>query len=68
MKVYIARDWTGSKVFAEPPILIKCGGMLDIWSGHRLPFDITGSFAEGEIPRGRYIERDVWWSIVHVIK
>ena len=27
MKVYIARDWTGSKVFAELPVLMKCGGI-----------------------------------------
>ena len=26
MKVYIAKDWTGPKVFKEPPHLIKCGG------------------------------------------
>ena len=69
MKVYIAKDWTGSKVFAEPPILMKCGGMPDIWSGHRLKeFDITASFAEDDIPKGKYIERNVFWSIVHIIK
>ena len=56
MKVYIAKDWTGSKVFAEPPVLMKCGGMPDVWSAHKLPFDITGSFAEDEIPRGQYLE------------
>jgi hypothetical protein len=69
MKVYLAKDWTGSKVFAEPPILMKCGGMPDIWSGHRLKeFDITASFAEDDIPKGKYIERNVFWSIVHIIK
>ena len=69
MKVYIAKDWTGSHVFAEPPKLMKCGGMPDIWSGNKLNiFDITASFAEDEIPRGQYIERHVYWSIVHVIK
>ena len=69
MKVYIAKDWTGSKVFAEPPVLMKCGNMPDIWSGHRLKeFDITGSFAEDDIPKGEYIERNVFWSIVHIIK
>ena len=41
MKVYLAKDWTGSHVFAEPPKLMKCGGMPDIWSGHKLNiFDI----------------------------
>jgi hypothetical protein len=42
--------------------------MPDIWSGHKLPFDITGSFAESEIPKGQYLERNIWWSIVHMIK
>jgi hypothetical protein len=47
---------------------MKCGGMPDIWSGHKLPFDITGSFAENEIPKGQYLERNIWWSIVHIIQ
>ena len=66
MKVYIAKDWTGPKVFAEPPVLMKCGGMPDIWSGHRLSFNIEGS--EDKIPRGQYIEREIWWSIMNLIK
>lgn len=65
MKVYIAKDWTGSKVFAEPPILMKCGGMPDIWSGYKLPFELA---EDVEIPRGKYLERNIWWSIVHMIK
>lgn len=68
MKVYIAKDWTGSYVFAEPPKLMQCGGMPDIWSGHKLSFDITNSFVEDEIPRGRYLERNIWWSIIHIIE
>ena len=68
MKVYIAKDWTGCYVFAEPPSLMKCGGMPDIWSGHKLPFNITGSFTEDEIPKGQYIERNIFWSIVRIIK
>ena len=68
MKVYIAKDWTGSHVFAEPPSLIKCGGMLDIWTGHKLSFNINGSFTEDEIPKGQYIERNIFWAIVHMIK
>lgn len=32
MKVYIAKDWIGPKVFKEPPHLIKCGGSPDIWT------------------------------------
>lgn len=65
MKVYIAKDWTGSKVFAEPPVLMKCGGMPDIWSGHKLPFQLA---EDTEIPRGKYLEREIWWSIIHIIK
>lgn len=69
MKVYIAKDWTGSKVFAEPPTLMKCGGLPDTWSGHELKeFNISGSFIEDEIPRGKYLERNIWWSVVHIIK
>lgn len=68
MKVYIAKDWTGSHVFVKPPVLMKCGGMPDIWSGWRLSFNIEGSFVEDEIPRGEYIEREIWWSIVNRIK
>ena len=69
MKIYIAKDWTGVHVFKDIPRLEKCGGLPEIWSGHRLKiFDITGSFVEDEIPKGKYIEREVWWSIVHVIK
>lgn len=68
MKVYIAKDWTGSKVFAEPPVLMKCGGMPDIWSGYKPPFNITGSFVEDEIPKGEYIEREIVWAIIDKIK
>ena len=68
MKVYIAKDWTGPKVFAEPPKLLNCGGMPPVWSGWKLPFNIENSFTEDEIPKGQYIERDILWSIVHFIK
>lgn len=69
MKVYIAKDWTGSHVFAEPPSLLEnLSGFPPTWSGHKLPFDISNSFAEGEIPKGEYLERNIWWSIVHIIK
>lgn len=68
MKVYLAKDWRGCHVFAEPPILLKCGGMPDIWSGHKMLFNINGSPTEDEIPRGQYLEREIWWSIVHRIK
>ena len=69
MKIYIAKDWTGVHVFKNPPQLMPCGGIPPIWSGYNLKqFDITGSFVEDEIPRGQYIEREVWWSIIHRIK
>ena len=68
MKVYLAKDWRGCHVFAEPPKLMKCGGMPDIWTGHKLPFDINNSFYEDEIPRGQHLERNILWSIVHILK
>ena len=66
MKVYLAKDWTGSYVFTEPPVLMKCGGMPDIWSCHKL-----NCFTLAEdviIPKGQYLERNIWWSVVHIIK
>jgi hypothetical protein len=69
MKVYLAKDWTGVHVFADVPQLKQCGGLPPIWCGHKLKiFDETGSLAKDEIPRGQYIEREAWWSIVHRIK
>ena len=66
MKVWIAKDWTGPHVFASPP---KFSKFSETWQGHKLDcFDIRNSFTEDEIPRGQYIERDVWWSIVHIVK
>lgn len=68
MVVYIAKDWRGSHVFANPPVLLKCGGMPDIWSGHKLPFDINGSFAEDEISKGQYLKKNIFWSLVTILK
>ena len=66
MKVYIAKDWTGPKVFASPPTLSAFSGL---WSGHKLDcFNIKNSFTEDEIPKGSYIEREIWWSIVRILK
>lgn len=65
MKVYLAKDWTGVHVFKDIPRLEKCGNLPPIWSGHRLKFfNIEGSFVADEIPRGQYIEREIWWSII----
>ena len=64
MKVYLARDWTGVHVFADVPRLEKCGGLPPIWCGHKLKvFEITMPWVE-DVPRGQYLERQVWWSIV----
>ena len=67
MKVYLAKDWRGCHVFTatEPISLKKCGGMPDIWTGHELKeFKTSGLLVEDEIPRGQYIERDIFWSIL----
>lgn len=68
MKIYLAKDWRGCHVFGEPPKLIKCGGMPNIWTGYKLPYNVNNSFYEDEIPRGQYLEREIWWSIIHRIK
>ena len=49
-------------------MLLKCGGMPDIWTGYKLPFNINNSFYEDEIPKGVYLERNILWSIAHVLK
>jgi hypothetical protein len=67
MKVYIAKDWRGCHVFAGVPKLLKCGGLPDTWSGHELKEFNTSPLQE-DIPRGEFIIRDVFWSIVHIIK
>ena len=67
MKVYIAKDWTGSHVFAEPPVLMKCGGMPDIWSGHKLKEFQLSPDIEKIIPRGQYLKRVIWWSVVNML-
>lgn len=70
MKVYLAKDWRGCHVYAFPPSLLKnLPSFPPTWSGLELKeFNASGSFAEDEIPRGEYIERNIFWSIVHIIK
>ena len=69
MNVYLAKDWRGGHVFADVPKLLKCGGLPDTWSGHELKeFNTASYFAENELPRGKFIIRNVFWSIVHMIK
>lgn len=61
MKIYIAEDWTGIKIFGNPPKLMKCGGMPNIWSGWKLPFNIKKDLIT--IPSGEYIEKELKWLI-----
>ena len=70
MKVFLAKDWRGCHVYDEPPMLLKnLPSFPPTWSGHELKeFNINGSFTEDEIPKGKYLERNIWWSIVNVIK
>lgn len=70
MKVYIAKDWRGSHVFAnEPKLLEHLPAFPPTWSGHELKeFDISGSFTEDELPDNKYVERNIWWSIIRIIK
>ena len=66
-KVYIAKDWAGIHVFLEPPQLMKCGGLPEIWCGHRLKgiLNETLQIAKEDIPKGKYLELDLYWSLVH---
>ena len=70
MKVYLAKDWRGIHVYSNPPSIIKnLPSFPPTWAGHELKeFNITGSFTEDDIPRGEFIERNIFWSIVHIIK
>ena len=66
-KVYLAKDWTGIHIFLKPPQLKKCGGLPDIWCGHRLKgiLDETLPLTIEYIPKGQYLELDLYWSLVH---
>ena len=70
MKVYIAKDWTGTYVFADKPRLLeKLPSFPPTWTGYKLKcFNLEGSFQEGELKSGECVERNIWWSIVHMIK
>lgn len=70
MTVYLAKDWRGCHVYDSPPSLLKnLSSFPPTWSGHELKeYDINGSFVEDEIPRGEFIVRNIFWSIVHKIK
>lgn len=65
MKIYIAKDWTGVHAFKDVPKLENCGGLPPIWTGPKFKeLDESASYAEDDIPKGQYIERDAYWSIV----
>lgn len=70
MKVYLAKDWRGCHVYAFPPSLLKnLPSFPSTWTGLELKeFNANGSFTEDEIPHGEYIERNILWSIVHILK
>ena len=68
MKVYKLKIGTGSFKYLRTPSDIS--SMEVCWirnsRGNKLPFDFTGSFAEDiVIPKGQYLERNIWWSVVH---
>ena len=67
MKVYLAKDWTGVHVFVDVPQLKQCGGLPEIWCGHRLKgiLNETLQIAKEDIPKGKYLELDLYWSLVH---
>ena len=70
MVVYLAKDWRGCHVYASEPKLIEnLPAFPPTWTGHELKeFNASCSFAEDEIPKGGYIERHIFWSIVHIVK
>lgn len=70
MKIWIAKDWTGTYVFADKPRLLEgLSGFPPTWSGHKLKcFDVTNSFQADELKSGECAERNIWWSIIHMIK
>ena len=67
MKVYLAEDWTGVHIFSEPPRFVECGGLPNIWCGHRIKgiLDETLIIVAEDIPKGQYLELDLYWSLVH---
>lgn len=70
MKVYIAKDWTGTYIFADKPRLLESlSAFPPTWNGHKLKeFNLENSFQEDELNSGECVERNIWWSIVHVVK
>lgn len=70
MKVYIARDWNGCHVYAEPPRLCEhLSSFPPTWTGHKLKeFNLENSFQENELQYGECVERNIVWSILNILK
>lgn len=65
-KVYVAKDWTGVHVFAEPPKLTRCGGLPDIWCGHRIKILNDYKFQDTYFPKGRYLEMNYLGILMYI--
>ena len=70
MKVWIAKDWTGTYVFADKPRLLeKLPSFPPTWTGYKLKeFNLENSFYEDELKCGECVKRNILWSIVQIIK
>lgn len=70
MKVWIAKDWTGTYVYAEKPKLLeRLPSFPPTWSGHKLrEFNLINSFYDDELKAGDCIECKIWWSIIREVK
>ena len=58
MKVWIAKDWTGTYVFADKPRLLeRLSSFPPTWTGHKLKeFDLENSFYEDELQCGNVLK------------
>lgn len=54
--IYIAEDWTGKHYFGKEPILTKCGGLPDIWTGYKLKFLDNIDPYKLDIPKKQFIK------------
>ena len=70
MKVYIAKDWRGCFVYSDKPRLVEnLTSFPPTWTGHKLNcFNLENSFYKDELKSGEYIEANIIWSIVRIIK
>lgn len=70
MKVWIAKDWTGTWIFQDKPHLGECpGGMPKTFSGHKLKcFDVQNSFYSDELRMNECLEVNIGWTIFRIVK